>query len=154
MLCAQSHGAQAAHAHTPSSQMTVQRRGEYELIEINCVSSAPAAARHQWRSPNSEPHLHVFITLKHGQLSRLSSISVCELPSLPPSNMAGLHYFLLRAKWDLSVWETVDWPVSKLLHALRAVGSLIILCLRFPSFKGGFLLGGLDVMSPIISCRV
>lgn len=56
--------------------------------------------------------------------------------------MAGLHYFLLRAKWDLSVCATVDWPVSKALHALKLNGSLIILFLSsLSAIKGGISAG-------------
>lgn len=56
--------------------------------------------------------------------------------------VAGLHYFLLRAKWDLSVCATVDWPVSKALHALKPNGSLIILFLSSISIvKGGISAG-------------
>ena len=84
----QRHDARATHAQTPSSQMTVQRRGESELIEMNCVASTSVAARHRWRIPGSPcPHLQVFIPPTHGQLSP-PSIYVRELPShpsLPPS---------------------------------------------------------------------
>lgn len=133
--------------------MTVQRRGEQQLMEMNCVASA----RHHWRFPDSAPHPHVFITLKHGQLPLLWQLSIylCELlshpvpshpdPSLPPPSsppVAGLHYFPLRAKWDLSVSATVDWPVSKALHALKPYGSLIILFLSSISIVQGGISAG------------
>lgn len=115
---------------------------------MNWVGGVPVSARHHWRSPDSVPHLHVFITPKHGQLSRLWHIYVCELPSLPT-----LPSFL--------------WLVC-IIFSLEKMGSFSarynrLACIKgaaysknpcqfhhsfrpFSSLKEVFLLGGLDVI--------
>ncbi len=110
------------------------------------------------RFRTTSPYLHH--TEAWTALSAVADLHIRMWTPIPPSLLpvAGLHYFLLRAKWDLSVCATVDWPVSKALHALKPNGSLIILFFSSISIvKGGISAGwpGCNAIgsSPELQCR-
>lgn len=77
--------------------MTVQRRGESGLMEMNYVVNAPMATRHHWCFPGSTLHLHVFILLQHGSLCRGTS----------PCTYVNSSYSLKTSSWG---WFALVFP--------------------------------------------
>lgn len=136
---------QRARAQAPSSHMTLQRRGE--LMEINGVASAPVAARHQWCSPDSAPHLHhVFITPGRLSLGRATHVSPVA-PSASALHRLVPVIFSSERSWIFQSAEqrTGLFQRGDMLQILMMCWSFFISIIKSFSFFFFFLLGGLRV---------